>query len=60
VLVAHCQEDPVIPYPLGEELFRAAREPKRFVSYPGACHEPLFLAAPQDYAEKLRAFLGSL
>jgi hypothetical protein len=59
VLVAHCREDPVIPFALGEELFAAASEPKTFVAYPGFCHEPLYHADPDDYAAKLRAFLES-
>lgn len=57
VLVAHCRQDPVIPYELGEEFFAAANEPKQFVPYDGGCHEPLFLCAPEDYAARLRAFL---
>ena len=57
VLVAHCREDPVIPFKLGEELFAAAKEPKQFVAYDGGCHEPLYTADPDGYATKLRAFL---
>ena len=60
VLVAHCQQDSVLPYELGEELFAAAQEPKTFVSYPGDCHEPLYVADPGDYAVKLRSFLQSI
>jgi hypothetical protein len=60
VLVAHCTADPVIPYDLGEELFRAANDPKTFVRYPAACHEPLYVADPEDYAARLRAFLSGL
>ena len=59
VLVAHCRQDPVLPYFLGEELYAAANEPKTFVAYPGGCHEPLFIANPADYAAKLRAFLAT-
>jgi len=57
VLVAHCRLDPVIPFKLGEELFAAANEPKQFIAYTGGCHEPLYTAAPDDYAAKLRKFL---
>jgi len=57
VLVAHCRQDPVIPFKLGEELFAAANEPKQFVAYDGGCHEPLYTADPDDYAAKLRKFL---
>jgi hypothetical protein len=58
VLVAHCRQDPVIPFKLGEELYAAANQPNRFVAYPGDCHEPLYAADPRDYAARLRAFLG--
>jgi fermentation-respiration switch protein FrsA (DUF1100 family) len=60
VLVAHCRQDPVIPYALGEELFAAAHEPKTFVSYVGPCHEPLYIANPSDYTLKLRSFLETV
>jgi hypothetical protein len=58
VLVAHCREDSVLPFSLGEELYAAANQPKTFVVYPGPCHEPLFHADPVDYAKRLRAFFG--
>jgi len=58
VLVAHCRQDPVIPFVLGEELYAAANQPNRFIAYPGDCHEPLYQADPRDYAARLRAFLG--
>ena len=58
VLVAHCRQDPVIPFALGEELYAAANQPNRFVAYAGDCHEPLYQADPRDYAARLRAFLG--
>ncbi|MFQ5817342.1 MAG: alpha/beta hydrolase [Terriglobia bacterium] len=60
LLVAHCTADPVIPYDLGEELFRAANEPKWFVRFEADCHEPLYIADPNAYAERLRAFLAHL
>lgn len=57
VLVAHCTRDPVIPFSLGKELFAAASEPKVFVEYDTDCHEPLFVARPNDYLNRLRAFI---
>ena len=57
VLVAHCRQDSVLPFALGEELYAAANQPKTFVVYPGPCHEPLFHADPVDYAARLQAFL---
>jgi fermentation-respiration switch protein FrsA (DUF1100 family) len=38
LLVAHGDEDEIVPYPLGERLFAAAPEPKRFVGVRGAMH----------------------
>lgn len=60
VLVVHCTADPVIPYELGEELYRAANEPKSFHRFEANCHEPLYTVDPADYARRLRAFLARL
>ncbi|MFQ5696627.1 MAG: alpha/beta hydrolase, partial [Terriglobia bacterium] len=56
VLVAHCRQDPVIPFALGEELYAAANQPKTFLAYDAFCHEPLFIADPEDYAARLQNF----
>jgi uncharacterized protein len=42
LLVAHGDEDEVVPYALGEALFAAAGEPKRFLPLPGAHHNDVF------------------
>jgi fermentation-respiration switch protein FrsA (DUF1100 family) len=42
LLVAHGDQDEVVPYALGEALFAAAAEPKRFVQIPGAHHNDVF------------------
>lgn len=60
VLVVHCTKDPVLPFALGEEVFRLAREPKFFLRIDGACHEEAALVAPEIYGEKLRQFLSAL
>lgn len=60
VLVAHGAGDSVIPFDLGEELFRAANEPKTFVRLEGDYHEPLFFADPEGYAQSLRDFLARI
>ncbi len=59
VLVAHCRADPVLPFTLGEELFAAANQPKTFLPYDAACHEPLYPSDPEGYAAQLKNFLGS-
>jgi hypothetical protein len=60
VLVVHCKDDPVIPFALGEEVFRLAREPKTFVRIDGFCHEEAALMAPDVYLAKLREFLAAI
>lgn len=42
VLVAHGDQDDIVPFALGERLFAAAGEPKRFVRIPGADHNDAF------------------
>jgi fermentation-respiration switch protein FrsA (DUF1100 family) len=60
VLVVHCANDPVIPFALGENVFRAANDPKSFLRIDGYCHEEACLIAPEIYREKLREFLAVL
>src|SRR5207244_728553 len=38
IFVAHGERDEVVPFALGERLFAAAREPKRFFRVPGGHH----------------------
>jgi len=45
LLVAHGERDEIVPFELGERLFAAAREPKRFFRAAGAHHNDVFAAA---------------
>jgi len=54
VLVAHGDEDDVVPFALGERLFAAARPPKRFLRLPGAGHRGV-LGSP-GLADAIAAF----
>jgi fermentation-respiration switch protein FrsA (DUF1100 family) len=60
VLVFHCKEDPVIPFPFGQEVYEAAQEPKTFVAIESSCHEEASLMAPKQYRAALQQFLNSL
>jgi len=42
LLVAHGDRDEIVPFALGERLFAAAPEPKRFLRVPGAYHNDVF------------------
>lgn len=58
VLIVYCTNDPVLPSPLSENVFRAAREPKSFLQIHGMCHEEACLVAPEQYRLKLTEFLN--
>ncbi len=60
ILILHCKSDPVIPFAMGEEVFRLAHEPKTFVAINGVCHEEASLIAPELYLAKLREFLAAI
>lgn len=57
LLHVHGDADRVVPYSLGQRLFRAANEPKRFVTVPGGNHNDLYTP---EYVAALDRFLGSL
>jgi len=60
VLQLHGDQDSIIPFALGRELFASIREPKRFVVIPGADHNddvPLDAAA---YWSAIDSFINAL
>jgi fermentation-respiration switch protein FrsA (DUF1100 family) len=57
LLVIHGDRDGVIPIALGERLFAAAPEPKRFVTLPGVDHVSVL---ERGGLEPVRAFLDSI
>lgn len=57
LLMCHGDADEIIPLSMGQRLFEAANEPKRFVLLPGLGHnDPL----PGEWDEALDGFLASL
>jgi fermentation-respiration switch protein FrsA (DUF1100 family) len=60
VMIAHCKQDPVIAFALGQEVYRLAVEPKSFLRIDGYCHEEASLIAPTLYREHLSAFIKDL
>ena len=60
LLVLHGTADEVIPFAQGEAVFRAAREPKRFVPVPGAHHNDVYLVGGADYLSAIAEFLRGL
>lgn len=60
VLVIHGDRDEVIPFRLGQEVFRAANEPREFWAVAGAGHNDLPETAGRAYPEKLMQFLAKV
>jgi hypothetical protein len=58
VLVLHSPEDEMIPFRLGEEVYRAANPPKAFVRMRGD-HNSGFLRSQPEYQQSLGRFLSS-
>jgi len=57
LLQFHGTRDEVVPFRLGEKLFRAAPGPKRFVPIPEAGHNDTYERGGPLYFETIRAFL---
>lgn len=60
VMIVHCEQDPVIPFAFGKEVYAAANEPKSFVAIPQACHEEASVMATARYRASLEKFLENV
>ena len=59
VMVLHGERDLTVPIELGEELFEAANQPKRFYTIRGADHNDTYHAGGEPYFDALREFVLS-
>jgi uncharacterized protein len=60
ILIVHCNQDPVIPFVFGQEVFAASREPKTFLEIDAICHEEASMIAPAKYRTALQSFLSKV
>jgi len=60
ILIVHCNQDPVIPFQFGQEVYDAALPPKTFLEINSYCHEESSIVAPTQYRKGLQGFLASL
>jgi uncharacterized protein len=60
ILIAHCTQDPVIPFQFGQAVYNAAHPPKKFLAINGYCHEESSLIAPAQYRTALQEFLATI
>lgn len=59
ILIAHGTRDETVPFEMGEELFRAAPEPKKFYRVVGAGHNDVMEVGGGDYMACLKSFVES-
>lgn len=58
ILVVHGTKDDVVPFAMGQKLFDAAPEPKRFYQMEGAGHNDLLAAGGEGYVDTLKQFFA--
>lgn len=54
VLIAHGTADDIVPFSMGEQLFAAARDPKRFLRAEGGSHHNMTASYFDDYQRAVR------
>jgi hypothetical protein len=59
-LFIHGKRDEIVPFGLGEELFKLAPPPKSFYAVPEAGHNDLPLIAGSEYVRQLKIFLSGI
>jgi fermentation-respiration switch protein FrsA (DUF1100 family) len=57
ILIVHGTRDEVIPFAMGQQLFAAAPEPKRFYPIEGAGHNDVVEVGGESYLASLKAFV---
>lgn len=60
ILIMHGTQDRTIPFRMGEELFKAAPHPKRFVAFEGADHSDIIDREPAKYMQSIEEFLVTI
>lgn len=60
VLIIHGTRDEVVPFAMGERLYAAASEPKRFLRVEGAGHNDVLLVAGERYLAAIRELLENM
>ncbi len=59
ILIVHGTLDETVPFEMGEQLFRAAPEPKQFFRVEGAHHNDVMEVGGQEYMACLKNFVAS-
>lgn len=57
ILILHGDQDDIVPYDFGKQLFEAATEPKEFYEITGAAHNDTYLIGGDEYFERIKNFI---
>jgi fermentation-respiration switch protein FrsA (DUF1100 family) len=57
LLILHGDEDELVPYELGQELFKEANEPKEFFTIQGAHHNDTYDVGGKAYFQTIQQFI---
>lgn len=57
ILIVHGARDETVPYEMGEQLYQAAPEPKKFYRVEGAGHNDVMEVGGRDYMACLKSFV---
>ncbi len=60
ILIMHGDNDKLVPFEHGRELYEAANEPKEFYTIPGAGHNDTHIEGGEDYFDVIRKFVNKL
>jgi fermentation-respiration switch protein FrsA (DUF1100 family) len=60
LLMFHGDQDEIVPYRLGRELFEKASQPKEFVTLKGAHHNDTVMVGGPDYLARISRFVDSI
>jgi len=58
LLMLHGDEDELVPYELGQQLFKAANEPKEFITITGAHHNDTYDVGGKAYFQAIHQFIN--
>ena len=59
-LIIHSEDDEIVPFYMGQELFNAAKAPKYFFRLQGAGHNDSYLVGGENYLQAIAAFSRDL
>jgi fermentation-respiration switch protein FrsA (DUF1100 family) len=60
ILIMHGDNDKLVPFEHGRELYEAANEPKEFYTIPGAGHNDTHIVGGEEYYDVIRNFVNKL